>query len=159
MNAPKLRLPQAALLFAVTSFLPAETIVREARWLIPKGETLISREFREIAVVNSEWELSGNLKIDQAQEAVTLRSEANDPFLKTALPAGTRGPLLVTLRCRANTYASAQLFWRGDKQGYASIRSTVPNRRLCRLHFPSGNQRHPNPSPVRPLSCRRLPFR
>jgi hypothetical protein len=124
VNAPKLRLPQAALLFAVTSFLPAKTIVREARWLIPKGETLTSREFREIAVVNSEWELSGNLKIDQAQEAVTLRSEANDPFLKTALPAGTRGPLLVTLRCRANTYASAQLFWRGDKQGYASIRST-----------------------------------
>lgn len=124
MNVPKLRLPQAALLFAVTSFLPAETIVREARWLIPKGEPLISREFREIAVIHSEWELSGNLKMDQAQEAVSLRSKTNDPFLKTALPAGTRGPLLVTLRCRANTYAPAQLFWRGEKQGYDSIRST-----------------------------------
>jgi hypothetical protein len=124
VNVPKLRLPQAALLFAVTSFLNAETIVREARWLIPKGEPLISREFREIAVVNSEWEVSDNLKIDQAQEAASLRSKTNDPFLKTALPAGTRGPLLVNLRCRANTYDTAQLFWRGAKQGYTSTRST-----------------------------------
>ena len=124
MKVPKLRLPQAALLFAVTSFLPAETIVREARWLIPKGEPLISREFREIAVVNSEWELSDNLKMDQAQGAVTIRSKTDDPFLKTALHEGTRWPLLVNLRCRANTYAPAQLFWRGEKQGYASTRST-----------------------------------
>jgi len=124
VNVPKLRLPQTALLFAVTSFLPAETIVRKARWLIPKGEPLISREFREIAVVNSEWELSDNLKIDQAQAAASLRSKTDDPFLKTALPAGTRGPLLVNLRCRANTYTPAQLFWRGEKQGYDSIRST-----------------------------------
>ncbi|MEJ6717216.1 MAG: hypothetical protein QNK82_01890 [Akkermansiaceae bacterium] len=121
MNVPKLRLPQAALLFAVTSFLPAKTIVREARWLIPKGETLTSREFREIAVVNSEWELSGNLKIDQAQEAVTLRSEANDPFLKTALPAGTRGPLLVTLRCREN--ATHPLNFSGG----ATSKATLPS--------------------------------
>ena len=124
MNLQKLRLPQAALLFAATNCLYAETIVREARWLIPKGEPLISREFREIAVVNSEWELSNNLKMDQAQGGVTIRSETDDPFLKTALPAGTRGPLLVNLRCRANTYTPAQLFWRGEKQGYASTRST-----------------------------------
>ena len=124
MSIPKLRLPQTALLFAVTSFLPAETIVREARWLIPKGEPLISRDFREIAVVNSEWEVSDNLMMDQAERAVTIRSETDDPFLKTALPAGTRGPLLVNLRCRANTYAPAQFFWRGEKQGYDSTRST-----------------------------------
>lgn len=124
MNVPKLRLPQSALLFAVTAFLHAGTLVREARWLIPKGEPLLVREFQELAVVNSQWKSSGNLKIDQAPGAVVLRSKGNDPSLETALPPGTRGPLLITLRCRANTYNPAQLFWRGDRQGYASIRST-----------------------------------
>jgi hypothetical protein len=124
VNVPKLRLPQAALLFAVTSFLHAETIVREARWLIPKGEPLLVREFGKLAVVHSQWKSSGDLKLDQASGAMILRSKEEDPFIETALPAGTRGPLLVILRCRANTYDTAQLFWRGDKQGYASTRST-----------------------------------
>ncbi len=124
MNVPKLRLPQSALLFAVTTFLNAGTLVREARWLIPKGEPLLVREFQELAIVNSQWQSSGDLKIDQAPEAVTLHSKGNDPSLETALPPGTIGPLLVTLRCRANTYNPAQLFWRGNRQGYASIRST-----------------------------------
>lgn len=124
MNVPKLRLPQSALLFAVTTFLNAGTLVREARWLIPKGEPLLVCEFQELAIVNSQWQSSGDLKIDQAPEAVTLHSKGNDPSLETALPPGTIGPLLVTLRCRANTYNPAQLFWRGNRQGYASIRST-----------------------------------
>ena len=114
MNLQKLRLPQAALLFAVTTFLNAETLVREARWLIPKGEPLLVREFQELGVVHSQWKSSGALKLDQASGAVILRSKEEDPFIETTLPAGTRGPLLVNLRCRANTYAPAQLFWRGE---------------------------------------------
>ena len=124
MNLQKLRLPQAALLFAVTTFLNAETLVREARWLIPKGEPLLVREFQELGVVHSQWKSSGALKLDQASGAVILRSKEEDPFIETTLPAGTRGPLLVNLRCRANTYAPAQLFWRGKMQGYTSTRST-----------------------------------